>query len=44
MKVEQAKVRWVRGRTFGLEFTKLRPTERERLRRFTANLELGRGH
>lgn len=44
MKVEQATVRWVRGRTFGLEFTNLRPTERERLRRFAANLELGHGH
>lgn len=44
MKVEQATVRWVRRRTFGLEFIKLRPPERERLRRFTANLELGHDH
>ena len=31
--VDHAVVRWIHGRTFGLEFQDLRPVQRERLRR-----------
>ena len=32
LRIEQAIVRWVRGRTFGLEFIGIRLAQRERLR------------
>ncbi len=34
LEVEQAVVRWLRGRKFGLEFIRMRPEEQERLRQF----------
>ena len=32
MHIDQAVIRWVRGRAFGVEFLNLRPTQRKRLR------------
>jgi PilZ domain-containing protein len=32
LRIEQSTVRWVRGQNFGLEFTGIRPAQRERLR------------
>ncbi len=32
LRVEEAVVRWVNGKQFGLEFTDIRPAQRERLR------------
>lgn len=32
LRIEEALVRWVKGPTFGLEFTKIRPAQRERVR------------
>ncbi len=32
LRIDQAVVRWVAGETFGMEFTGIRPSQRERLR------------
>ena len=32
LRIDEALVRWVKGPTFGLEFTKIRPAQRERVR------------
>jgi hypothetical protein len=32
LRIDQATVRWVNGQRFGLEFTEIRPAQRERLR------------
>lgn len=32
LRIDESIVRWIRGDTFGLEFTGLRPAQRERLR------------
>jgi c-di-GMP-binding flagellar brake protein YcgR len=32
LRIDEALVRWVTGPTFGLEFTKIRPAQRERVR------------
>ena len=32
LRIDEALVRWVKGSTFGLEFTKIRPAQRERVR------------
>ena len=41
MRVEQAAVKWTRGREFGLEFVRLLPKEEETLRRVVKDLESG---
>jgi len=41
---EKAVVRWSFLRKFGLEFTRIRPEEQERLRRFVSTLETGPSH
>jgi c-di-GMP-binding flagellar brake protein YcgR len=37
LRIEESIVRWVKGRTFGVEFTGLRPAQRERLRAVLRN-------
>ena len=44
MKVGLAAVRWAMGRAFGLEFLRLQPMERKRLRRFVKLLETVQSH
>ncbi len=44
MKVDLAVVRWSRGREFGLEFLRMQPEERDRLRRVITALERGSRH
>jgi CheY-like chemotaxis protein len=39
LKIERAVVRWVEGRTFGLEFLGIRPAQRERMRLFLAKVD-----
>ncbi len=39
LKIERAAVRWVEGKTFGLEFLSIRPAQRERLRLLLARSE-----
>ena len=39
LEIDQAAVRWSKGREFGLEFIIIRPEERDRLCRYTALLE-----
>lgn len=41
MRVEQASVKWARGREFGLEFLRLLPVEEEKLHRVVKDLEPG---
>ena len=41
MRVEQASVKWARGREFGLEFVRLLPKEEETLHRVVKDLEPG---
>ncbi len=41
---EKAVVRWSFRRKFGLEFTRLRPEEEERLRHFVSTLETRPSH
>lgn len=41
---EKAVVRWSFLRKFGLEFTRIRPEEQERLRGFVSTLETGPSH
>ena len=41
---EKAVVRWSFLRKFGLEFTRIRPEERERLRHLLSTLETGVSH
>ena len=42
LRVEEARVRWVRGNVFGLEFTVMHPDERIKLRQVIDNLKLTR--
>jgi hypothetical protein len=39
LKLERAVVRWIEGKTFGLEFLSLRPAQRERIRLLLARSE-----
>lgn len=41
MRVEQATVKWARGREFGLEFVRILPDEEETLRRVVKDLKAG---
>jgi len=40
LRIEEAHVRWVRGKTFGLEFVAIQPDEREKLRQIIAALDV----
>jgi hypothetical protein len=44
MKVDRAVVRWVKGRTFGLEFSSLQSAQRDRLVRLIMKLKHDVGH
>lgn len=39
LRIDHAVVRWVEGQTFGLEFTGIRPAQRERLRSLLMKLK-----
>ena len=39
LRVEDAQVRWVKGNTFGLQFTVMRPDERAKLKELIINLK-----
>lgn len=41
LRIEEATIRWVAGNTFGLEFTRIRPEERAKLKTAIENLEQG---
>ena len=38
LRVDEAQVRWVKGNTFGLQFTVMRPDERAKLKELLADL------
>ena len=38
LRIDEAHVRWVKGNTFGLEFTAMHPEERAKLKQLIANL------
>jgi hypothetical protein len=40
LRIEEAQVRWVKGNTFGLEFTDMQPDERVKLKQLLANLKV----
>jgi PilZ domain-containing protein len=40
LRIEEAHVRWVRGKTFGLEFVAIHQDEREKLRQIIADLDV----
>ena len=44
MKVDRAVVRWIKGRTFGLEFLSLQSAQRDRLVRVIMKLKQDIGH
>ena len=39
LRIDEAQVRWVKGKTFGLKFVGLQPDERLKLRKLLANLK-----
>jgi hypothetical protein len=39
LRVEEARVRWVKGNTFGLQFVVMQPDERVKLKQIIANLK-----
>ena len=43
LRIDEAAVRWVKGRTFGLEFVRIRPEEQKKLKKLIKDLadELG---
>ena len=42
LRVDEARVRWVKGKTFGLEFTEMHPDERMKLKQLISNLKADR--
>ncbi len=42
LRIDEAKVRWVKGNTFGLEFISMHPDERVKLKQVIANLKADR--
>jgi hypothetical protein len=44
MKVDRAVVRWIKGRTFGLEFVSMQAAQRDRLMRVIMRLKQDVGH
>ena len=38
LRIEEAQVRWVKGKTFGVQFTSIHPQERVRLKQVIADL------
>lgn len=38
LRIDEAKVRWVRGKMFGVQFTSIQPEERVKLKRVIAHL------
>ncbi|HEU4683384.1 MAG TPA: PilZ domain-containing protein [Nitrospira sp.] len=40
LRIDEAKVRWVRERSFGLEFTSIKPAEQIKLRQVIAQLKI----
>jgi hypothetical protein len=38
LRIEEAQVRWVKGKTFGLQFVSMQPEERAKLQEVIANL------
>lgn len=41
LRIDEAQVRWVKGRTFGLQFVVMRPEERAKLKQVIADLKAG---
>ena len=39
LRIDEAQVRWVRARTFGIQFTKIQPDEEAKLKRVIASLD-----
>lgn len=39
LRIEEARVRWIESHTFGIEFTRMHPTELEKLKAVLADLE-----
>ena len=39
LRIDEAQVRWVNGKTFGVQFVSIRPDERVKLKRVIANLQ-----
>jgi hypothetical protein len=39
LRVDEAQVRWVKGKTFGLQFVSMKPDERVKLKQVIADLE-----
>ena len=39
LRIDEAQVRWVKGNTFGLQFTAMHPDERAKLKQLMVNLE-----
>ncbi|HSB45887.1 MAG TPA: PilZ domain-containing protein [Nitrospira sp.] len=39
LRIDEAQVRWVKGKTFGVQFVSIRPDERVKLKRVIANLQ-----
>jgi hypothetical protein len=44
LRVEQAQVRWVKGKTFGLQFLSMQADERAKLKQVIADLKAGEEH
>ena len=42
LRIDEAQVRWVKGNSFGLQFTVMHPEERRKLRELIANFETDR--
>jgi hypothetical protein len=40
LRIEEAQVRWVKGKTFGLQFVSMQPEERVKLQQVIANLHI----
>ena len=39
LRIDEAQVRWVKGKTFGVQFVSIRPDERVKLKRVIASLQ-----
>jgi hypothetical protein len=41
LRIDEAQVRWVQGKTFGLQFVAMQPDERAKLKQVIADLKAG---
>lgn len=42
LRIDEAQVRWVKAKTFGIQFTKIQPDEESKLKQVIANLDAER--